>query len=76
MILMTVTGFVLLVGITLTLWWGGTSDETWEPRVGDAASRRVRLSPPDDGLPVRTSVLRYLRGVAIALVGGSGPGLS
>jgi hypothetical protein len=42
MILMTVTGFVLLVGITLTLWWGGTSYETWEPRVGDAASRRVR----------------------------------
>ena len=70
MILMTVTGFVLLVGITLTLWWGGTSYETWEARVGDAASRRVRLSPPDDGLPVRTSVLRYLRGVAIALVGG------
>jgi len=31
MILMTVTGFVLLVGITLTLWWGGTSYETWEP---------------------------------------------
>jgi hypothetical protein len=31
MILMTVTGFVLLVGITLTLWWDGTSYETWEP---------------------------------------------
>jgi hypothetical protein len=27
-ILTTVTGFVLLVGIILTLWWGGTSYET------------------------------------------------
>jgi len=67
---MTVSGFVLLVGVTLTLWWGGTSYQTWEPRVGDAASRRARLSPDDDGPSVHTSLLRYLRGVAIALVGG------
>jgi hypothetical protein len=70
MILMTVSGFVLLVGVTLTLWWGGTSYEAWEPRVGDTASRRAQLSPHDGGPSVRTSLLRYLRGVAIALVGG------
>jgi hypothetical protein len=70
MILMTVSGFVLLVGVTLTLWWGGTSYETWEPQLGDAASRRAQWSRHDDGPSVRTSVLRYLRGVVIALVGG------
>jgi hypothetical protein len=70
MILMTVSGFVLLVGVTLTLWWGGRSYETWEPREDDAASRGAQLSLHDGGPSVRTSLLRYLRGVAIALVGG------
>jgi hypothetical protein len=70
MILMTVSGFVLLVGVTLTLWWGGRSYEAWEPRVDDAASRGAQLSLHDGGPSVRTSLLRYLRGVAIALVGG------
>jgi hypothetical protein len=70
MVLMTVTGFVLLIGITLTLRWGGTSYETWTPRIGNAASRRAQLSPDEERPSVRTSVLCYLRGVAIALVGG------
>jgi hypothetical protein len=70
MILMTVTGFVLLIGITLTLWWGGMSYETWAPRMGNTAGRRAQLSPDEERPSVRTSVLCYLRGVAIALVGG------
>jgi hypothetical protein len=61
MILMAVLGLLLLVGVALTLRWGGTDYATWEPAHDDA----------DRGTPtVRTTVLRYLRGVAIALVGG------
>ena len=70
MILMAVTGIVLLVGITLTLLWGGTTYETWEPGLDDDAESMSRLSAPDHPPSVRTSVLRYLRGLAIALVGG------
>ena len=69
MILMAVTGFVLLVGIVLTLWWGGTGYETWEPPP-DGAEGSSGSSAPDRRPSVRTSALRYLRGVAIALVGG------
>ena len=70
MTLMAVTGLVLLVGITLTLHWGGTSYETWEPTLDDDAEHTSRSSAPDPRPSVRASVLRYLRGVAIALVGG------
>jgi hypothetical protein len=70
MILMTVSGFVLLVGVTLTLWWGGRSYETWEPRVDGPTGRCAQLSQHDGGPSVRASLLRYLRGVVIALVGG------
>lgn len=66
MILMTVIGVLLFVGIALTLWWGGTSYETWAPGLDDAD----RTSVPDVRPPVRTIVLRYLRGVAVALVAG------
>jgi hypothetical protein len=66
MILMAVIGIVLVVGIALTLWWGGTSYETWVPELDDAD----RVSITDVRPPVRTTVLRYLRGVAIALVAG------
>lgn len=69
MILMAVTGLVLLVGITLTLRWGGTSYEAWEPTL-DEADRTSRSSAPDPRPSIQTCVLRYLRGVAIALVGG------
>jgi hypothetical protein len=69
MILMAVMGLLLLVGITLTLRWGGTDYETWEPGLGDVD--RSTLLPAHDLRPsVRITVLRYLRGVAIALVGG------
>jgi hypothetical protein len=70
MILMTVTGLVLLVGIALTLWWGGTGYKTWEPALDVDAERTSRSPAEDRGPSVRTTVLRYLRGVGIALVGG------
>ncbi len=70
MVLMAVTGILLLVGITLTLWWGGSSYETWEPGLDDDVDRRSGSSAPDRRPSVETSVLRYLRGLAIALVGG------
>jgi hypothetical protein len=69
MILMAVTCLVLLVGVILTLRWGGTGYETWEPAVDDA-DRTSRASAPDLRPSVRACALRYLRGVAIALVGG------
>jgi hypothetical protein len=68
--LMTVMGVLLLVGITLTLWWAGTEYETWEPGDGGDAVRSdtdlTRAPRPALGIVA----LRYLRGVAIALVGG------
>ena len=49
MILMAVTGLVLVVGIVLTLWWGGTGYETWEPPLdgagGSSGSSGARSSP-------------------------------
>lgn len=74
MILMTVTGCLLLVGITVTLWWARTDYEAWEPGDGDDAAAGADLTPAH-GLPLRVAALRYLRGVAIALVGGFWAGL-
>jgi hypothetical protein len=53
-ILMAVMGLLLVVGVVVTLRWGGVSYRPWDPGTGD----------------VRTVVRRYLRGVAVALVGG------
>ena len=69
MILMAVLGLVLLIGITLTLLWGGVGYETWEPAPGHA-DRTSRSSAPDLRPSAQISALRYLRGVAIALVAG------
>jgi hypothetical protein len=60
-VLMALLGVVLVVGIVLTLWWGGTPYQPWEPDLGADAERSDLL---------RTAVLRYLRGLAIGLVGG------
>ncbi|MEA2902342.1 MAG: hypothetical protein QOH36_2229 [Actinomycetota bacterium] len=61
MVLMLVLGALLIVGVTLTLRWGGTAYEPWSP--GDGG-------PVADRPPLRTVGRGYLRGVAIALVGG------
>jgi hypothetical protein len=68
-VLMAVVGVVLVVGVTLTLWWGGFDYVPWPPLSDDdVASESVQrvFVPP----PVRTVTLRYLRGAAIAIVGG------
>ena len=69
MILMAVMGLLLLIGIILTLSWGGVGYKTWEP-APDYADRTSRSPAPDPRPSVQISALRYLRGVAIALVGG------
>jgi hypothetical protein len=69
MILMVVTGLALLVGIILTLWWGGTGYETWKAPHKDA-ELTSGSSAPELRPSVQTSTHRYLRGAAIALVGG------
>lgn len=63
---MLILGGLLLVGLTLTLRWSGTPYETW-PAAGvpDGDGEAAR-----DGASLRSVTLRYLRGVAIALVGG------
>jgi hypothetical protein len=67
MMLMAATGVVLFVGLVLTLWWGGTGYETWEP-AGRDGQRTPDASGRDGG--ASSVQLRYLRGVAIAVVGG------
>ena len=74
MVLMTVTGFLLLVGITVTLWWARTDYEVWDSGNGDEpVSGGDRTSA--HRVPLRVVALRYLRGVAVALVGGFWAGL-
>lgn len=67
MMLMAVTSVVLFVGLILTLWWGGTRYETWEPTLRDGQPT-PEASARDGG--ASSVQLRYLRGVAIAVVGG------
>ena len=74
MVLMAVTGVVLLVGIALTLAWGATGYAPWGPGPGDDGAPRPPTSAQDRP-SVRTGALRYLRGVAIALVAGFWAGL-
>ena len=64
-ILMSVLGALLLVGVILTLRWGGTPYEPWTPGPAGGGAE-----PGTDRLPLQTAALGYLRGVAIALVGG------
>lgn len=65
MTLMGVLGVVLVAGIVLTVKWGGTAYEPWAPADGleepEADSRMPSLKGP---------ARRYLRGVAVMLVGG------
>jgi hypothetical protein len=70
MIVMTVMGLLLVVGVIVTLWWGGTDYEAWEPGLGDDPDRGGTHPSRDLRPSVRTAALRYGRGVAIVLVGG------
>lgn len=66
-LLMALLGLLLLVGVTLTLRWGATTYHPWEP------GRTDEQEPSGSGTPalsVQGAALRYLRGVAIALVAG------
>jgi len=70
MILMAVMGVLLLVGLILTVWWGGIgyrSFRSWSlvSPGGDAATE-----PGGERTAPRQAAVRYLRGVAVALVGG------
>ena len=75
MVLMALTGVVLLVGIALTLAWGATSYAPWDPAPGDDPDPRPGAPGQVRRPSVRTSALRYLRGVAVALVAGAWAGL-
>ena len=63
---MLVLGLLLVVGIVVTTWWGGTAYVPWEPAAVEGPE-----SPPSPKL----ASLRYLRGVGIALVGGFWAGI-
>ncbi len=63
---MLVLGFLLLVGIAVTIWWGGTAYEPWAP---------AAVEGPETSPSPKVAVLRYLRGVGVALVGGFWAGI-
>jgi hypothetical protein len=69
-ILMTLLGLLLVVGVVVTLRWGGIAYRPWDPEAGDGADTDPAATAPMVPPSVRTVVLRYLRGVAVALVGG------
>src|SRR5262245_16888733 len=49
---------LMVVGIGLTLWWGGTPYRPWDPEDGT------------DSPSAKAAAQRYLRGVAVAIVAG------
>ena len=61
MVLMSILGVLLLVGVTLTLRWGGTAYRAWPPSV--AGKDDAHLAPA-------AVTCTYLRGVAVAITGG------
>jgi hypothetical protein len=63
--LMVVMGVLLLLGLTLTALWGGWRYRSW-PSPPSAGAGDAEGQVPSLG----TAALRYLRGVAVALVGG------
>jgi hypothetical protein len=65
--LMTAMGVLLVIGVVVTLSWGGIAYRQWEPRSDD---RSDRVDTDNSPASVRITVLRYMRGVAVALVGG------
>jgi hypothetical protein len=69
-VLMMVMGVLLIVGITLTLLWANTEYETWEPTEPSGPPTNGQAQAPFSRPGLRLVALRYVRGVAIALVGG------
>ncbi|MFZ6004752.1 MAG: hypothetical protein ACOYXM_12575 [Actinomycetota bacterium] len=63
MILMVVMGLLMMCGLALTARWITTGYKAWDPQPAEAAEEAESPSP-------RSVALRYLRGVAVALVGG------
>jgi Ca2+/Na+ antiporter len=68
--LMAVLGLLFLVGVTLMLWWGGAAYQTWEPGQTEDRDQPEPSSAEAPSPSLRGSALRYLRGVAVALVAG------
>ncbi len=64
---MMAMGVLLVIGVVITVSWSGIAYRQWEPGSDD---RSARLETDNAPASVRITVLRYLRGVAIALVGG------
>ncbi len=64
---MMALGMLLVIGVVITVSWSGIAYRQWEPGSDD---RSARLETDNAPASVRITVLRYLRGVAIALVGG------
>ena len=67
---MVVLGVMLLLGLAITIRWGGTDYEPWEPEAVDGQGPENLGESGDRAPSVKAAALRYLRGVAIALVGG------
>lgn len=65
--LMTAMGVLLVIGVVVALSWGGVAYRRWEPGSDDRSGRVETSALPAS---VRFTVLRYLRGVTVALVGG------
>jgi hypothetical protein len=68
MALMWLMGALLVVGLIVTLAWGGSPYEAWRPteQGGEGGSTPAAHETPT----VVAASRRYLRGVAVALVGG------
>jgi hypothetical protein len=73
MILMAGLGLILVAGVYLTLRWGATSYRTWDPAAG--ADGREEPDEPAGRPSLQNVVVRYGRGVAVALVAGVWTGL-
>ena len=63
MVLMAALVVVLVAGVALALWWGGTAYQRWDPQ------------PGSEHPTARTVAVRYVRGVALAVTGGFWAGL-
>jgi len=67
---MAVMGVMLLGGTALTLMWSSIGYAPWDPASAAGSGGDVRRSGDVDVPPVRIAATGYLRGVAVAIVGG------